>query len=73
MLRLSLCGLLSPSLPSSFARSPSLLGSLAQVNRIVTEEGAKALLKGIGPRTIIISPLFGIALMVKETLARWFP
>lgn len=29
--------------------------------------------KGVGPRTIIISPLFGIALMVKETLARWFP
>ena len=48
-----------------------LMGS--QVARIAREEGAMALLKGVGPRTIIISPLFGIALMVKETLARIWP
>mmetsp|Transcript_38945 Transcript_38945/g.76135 ORF Transcript_38945/g.76135 Transcript_38945/m.76135 type:complete len:305 (+) Transcript_38945:87-1001(+) len=48
-------------------------GWLPTVNRIIAEEGAKALFKGVGPRTIIISPLFGIALMVKETLANMFP
>jgi len=48
-------------------------GWLPTVSRIVAEEGAGALFKGVGPRTIIISPLFGIALMVKETLANWFP
>eukprot|EP00281_Chroomonas_sp_CCMP1168_P035838 CAMPEP_0206238540 /NCGR_PEP_ID=MMETSP0047_2-20121206/14874_1 /ASSEMBLY_ACC=CAM_ASM_000192 /TAXON_ID=195065 /ORGANISM="Chroomonas mesostigmatica_cf, Strain CCMP1168" /LENGTH=305 /DNA_ID=CAMNT_0053663091 /DNA_START=27 /DNA_END=944 /DNA_ORIENTATION=+ len=48
-------------------------GWLPTVNRIVAEEGVKALFKGVGPRTIIISPLFGIALMVKETLSNWFP
>jgi hypothetical protein len=34
-------------------------GWLPTVNRIVSEEGAAALFKGVGPRTIIISPLFG--------------
>ncbi|EKX39210.1 hypothetical protein GUITHDRAFT_154481 [Guillardia theta CCMP2712] len=48
-------------------------GWLPTVARIAREEGAMALLKGVGPRTIIISPLFGIALMVKETLARIWP
>uniref|UniRef100_A0A6U4Z2N9 Mitochondrial carrier protein n=1 Tax=Hemiselmis andersenii TaxID=464988 RepID=A0A6U4Z2N9_HEMAN len=48
-------------------------GWVPTVSRIVAEEGAMALFKGVGPRTIIISPLFGIALMVKETLANWFP
>jgi len=48
-------------------------GWMPTVTRIVQEEGAAALFKGVGPRTIIISPLFGIALMVKETLANWFP
>lgn len=48
-------------------------GWLPTVSRIVAEEGAGALLKGVGPRTIIISPLFGIALMVKETMINLFP
>ena len=48
-------------------------GWVPTVTRIVSEEGAGALFKGVGPRTIIISPLFGIALMVKETLANFFP
>jgi hypothetical protein len=48
-------------------------GWLPTVKRIVAEEGAGALFKGIGPRSIIIAPLFGIALMVKETLANAFP
>lgn len=47
-------------------------GWLPTVSRIIREEGAAALFKGVGPRTIIISPLFGIALMVKETLANVF-
>lgn len=45
-------------------------GWLPTLQRVVAEEGTMALFKGVGPRTIIISPLFGIALMVKETLAR---
>jgi hypothetical protein len=48
-------------------------GWVPTVTRIISEEGAGALFKGVGPRTIIISPLFGIALMVKETLANMFP
>jgi len=48
-------------------------GWVPTVTRIVSEEGAGALFKGVGPRTIIISPLFGIALMVKESLANFFP
>jgi solute carrier family 25 aspartate/glutamate transporter 12/13 len=32
----------------------------------VAKEGVKALFKGIGPRIIVISPLFGIALVVYE-------
>lgn len=47
-------------------------GWLPTLNRIVAEEGAAGLFKGVGPRTIIISPLFGIALMTKESLANFF-
>jgi len=47
-------------------------GRGAQLQRIIAEEGGGALFKGVGPRTIIIAPLFGIALMVKETLVNVF-
>jgi len=48
-------------------------GVLSTFNRIVATEGYGALWKGLIPRVAIISPLFGIALMVKETLAKWWP
>ena len=48
-------------------------GYFALLSRVAREEGAAALWKGVGPRVLIISPLFGIALMVKETLSRLLP
>jgi len=41
-------------------------------SRIVREEGPKALFKGSVPRMMIISPLFGITLMVYEVLQGYF-
>ncbi|PRP79405.1 hypothetical protein PROFUN_05294 [Planoprotostelium fungivorum] len=41
-------------------------------NRILKEEGPRALYKGAVPRMMIISPLFGITLVVYEKLQRYF-
>jgi len=43
------------------------------VRRILKEESPTAFFKGVGPRVLIISPLFGIAMMVYETLQSQFP
>jgi hypothetical protein len=46
--------------------APLMMRSLLMITLLMISSAA-------GRRVIIISPLFGIALMVKETLARWFP
>lgn len=43
------------------------------ISRILAEESPTAFFKGVVPRVLIISPLFGIAMMTYETLLATFP
>jgi len=45
---------------------PHYNGILDCINKIIKNEGPKAFFKGLGPRIMIISPLFGITLVVYE-------
>eukprot|EP00698_Gefionella_okellyi_P003869 TRINITY_DN13588_c0_g1_i1.p1 TRINITY_DN13588_c0_g1~~TRINITY_DN13588_c0_g1_i1.p1 ORF type:complete len:351 (-),score=75.15 TRINITY_DN13588_c0_g1_i1:60-1058(-) len=46
-------------------------GVVDAFTRTVKEDGSRALWRGVVPRMLIISPLFGITLLVYESLQQW--
>lgn len=58
-----------PSAATAALRAP-YRGIADCARRVVTEEGVRALFKGVEARVLIISPLFGITLLFYEAQRR---
>ncbi len=59
-------------LRSSLSNLSSLYHLCSSSYSFITEEGPRALFKGVIPRVMIISPLFGITLATYEVLQGYF-